>query len=343
MDPALALLLPQIRAQRAPALWVLDEHGAGGNSGVVNEAVTIVSNRFDVAGEMERAGWSTRFSDFDFSAWADGSLEAIFLRLAKEKPVVHHIVNAAARLLAPGGRLLLSGGKQQGIKSYARGAAQRLGGAVSVAKHGAVYLAAVRRGEGVVGPPLDDRDYDRLRPVAEQDGVVFLSKPGLYGWDKIDAGSALLVDYLAGQGGAAPASVCDLGCGYGYLALHAQRLYRPARLLATDNNAAALAACRENLRRAAAAAEVVAADCAAGINERFALVLCNPPFHQGFEVERDLTERFAAAARRLCADGGVALFVTNAFIPIERAAAPHFARVEAVAGDGRYKILRLTP
>lgn len=341
-DKALALLYPMVRKQQLPAVWVLDEHGAGVAAGAANAAVTVLSNRFDVAGEMGDAGWRSRFCDVDFSDLKDGSMDAVFLRLAKEKPLVHHVVNAAARCLAPGGRLLLSGGKQQGIKTYAKNAASRLAGAAQIEKYGNEYLAVITRGSASAGEALDDRDYTQLRIAVEEGELAFWSKPGLYGWDKVDEGSALLAAHLP-QFTARAERVCDLGCGYGYLSLHAWRQYAPQRLLATDNNAAALLACGENLRPLGEHAAVLASDCADGIDERFDLVLCNPPFHQGFDVERDLTERFVAAARRLLQQGGCAAFVTNSFIPIERVAAPWFGRVERVAENGRFKLTRLQP
>lgn len=338
-DGALALLFPLIRAQQAPALWVLDEHGAGSGLAVPNPAVAVLSNRVDVATEMTAAGWAARFSDFDLAPWPPGGLEAIFFRIAKEKPVVHHIINAAAERLAPGGRLVLSGGKQQGVKTYAGNAAARLGGTLEFRKMGSEYLAVIRRGE-TPGAPLDDRDYAVLRPVVRDGALEFLSKPGLYGWDKVDAGSALLLAQLPE---ATPERVCDLGCGYGFLSVHAWRRLHPRQVVASDNNAAALLACRANFAAHAIRGEVVATDCGEGIEGVFDLVLCNPPFHQGFGVERDLTERFVAAARRLTAPHGQALFVTNAFLPIEKLARHHYAQVVTLANDGRFRVTRLLP
>lgn len=340
-DAALALLWPFIRAQQRPALWVLDEHGAAAALPPPSAHVAVLSNRLDVATAMRQGHWQVTFSDYEFTPWPTASLDAVFFRLAKEKAVVHHVINAAAERLAPGGRLVLSGGKQQGIKTYAQQAARRLGGALDFRKMGKDYLAVVTRG-AALGEPLDDREYTRLRLAVTDDGLQFYSKPGLYGWDKVDAGSAMLVQHLDDfVSGAAPRSVFDLGCGYGYLSVHAWRRFAPERIVACDNNAAALLVAAKNFERHGIHGEVVAADCAEGISETFDLVLCNPPFHQGFGIERDLTERFVAAARRLTAVNGVAAFVTNAFIPIERVASDHFREVVRVAEDGRFKLSRL--
>ncbi|GAB4291928.1 MAG: class I SAM-dependent methyltransferase [Thiohalomonadaceae bacterium] len=338
-DGALALLFSHIRAQGAPALWVLDEHGGGPGMPAPNRAVTVLSNRVDVTEEMQALGWAAQFSDFDFGPWPAASLDAVFFRVAKEKPVVHHVINAAAERLIPGGRLLLSGGKQQGIKTYARQAAERLGGQLDFRKMGNEYLAVIRRGS-TAGTMLDDRDYATLRPAVTDGGLSYLSKPGLYGWDKVDVGSALLVENMPV---CAPQQVLDLGCGYGYLSVQAWRRLQPQRMVATDNNAAALLACRANFAAQGIAGEVIAADCGEGIDGVFDLVLCNPPFHQGFAVERDLTERFVASARRHTSAQGLALFVSNAFLPLEQVARRHYAQVTTLANDGRFRVTQLRP
>ena len=133
----------------------------------------------------------------------------------------------------------------------------------------------------------------------------------------------------------------DLGCGYGFLSVNAHQKGVDS-ILATDNNAAAVIACQQNFDRLGIKGAVVADDCAANQDERFDLVLCNPPFHQGFSVEGELTDRFLARAARLTARNGMALFVTNMFIPLERKAKGVFAGVDTFADNGSFKLVRLT-
>lgn len=341
-DTALTLLYPALQAQTAPALWVLDEHGGGAGLPAANPAVLVISNRLDVAAQLKRHGWTSEFNDLAFAS--DTPLDAVFFRLAKEKPVVHHVINLARQHLAPGGRLLLSGTKQQGIKTYAKHAAVALGGQVEVKKHGNDYLAIIERGEQP-GEALDDRDYASLRTIYTFDERPIVSKPGQYGWDKADNGSALLIDCLPDiVGSRQPERILDLGCGYGFLSIMAHQLYPQARIVATDNNAAAIASCRENFALHGIDGEVHADDCAAHIGGSYHLILCNPPFHQGFDVERDLTALFVEAARRLVHNKkGVAAFVVNAFIPIERVAQGKFHHIELIANNGSFKVVALRP
>ena len=110
---------------------------------------------------------------------------------------------------------------------------------------------------------------------------------------------------------------------------------------ATDNNAAALLAAAENLKAVTADYKVIAADAGNNIVERFDAVWCNPPFHQGFSVDGDMSDKFLRATKRLLSSSGRALFVVNTFIPLERSAKKHFRSVEVLANNGSFKLIAL--
>lgn len=343
-DAALAALLAQ-NADQVPTLWFADEQFHGVDPAPLRRTdCQVISNRYDVWRTLKKAGVDVRFSDFDTGDLAPAGLRRVCYRVSKEKPLVHHLINSAARLLAPGGELRLAGAKDEGIRTYCDKAGVLFGNKADIRKQGKVYLARVVRADAPPGPELDDHDYARLRPVAEQHGIELLGKPGLFGWDKIDRGSALLVEQLPTwleQFPQPPRTLLDLGCGYGYLAVMAGR-HGIERIVATDNNAAALIACRANFERHGVAGEAIAGDCGDTLDERFDAILCNPPFHQGFTAERGLTERFLAAAARLLAPRGRALFVVNRFIPLERLAAAQFRQVVPRGGDRGFQLFELT-
>ena len=343
-----ALLLPHLAEAGARALLVADENCADFPFAAL-APTPVLSNRRDIADAALGAGCAARFSDFDFTPWQPGDLDVIAAPLAKEKAVVHHIANSAATLLAPGGRLVLTGGKQEGIKTFAKTLAARLGGNSQLEKHGSRYRLVIQRSRET-GTPLDDKDYPALRPVLMVNGKPVLSKPGLFGWDRIDAGSALLTEQLPAFFGtekqpvspAPPRTLLDLGCGYGYLSLMAAR-YGDFRITATDNCAAALLACERNFEVHGIDGEVVASDAGDTLAGPFDALLCNPPFHQGFQSDRRLTDKFIAAARRLLHPRGRALFVVNSFVPLEGLAAGVFGRVQVMVNDGRFKVIVLGP
>lgn len=344
-DPAIDALLDDLGHAPASSLWLA---GPGTPDTVVHALgrradMNVVSNCFDVYLRLQAAGARARYSDFELTWPGEGQVPAVYLRIAKEKALTHYLLNRARRLLAPGGRLHLAGLKQEGIKGYIERASGLCGPVLELGRGGGgMRRAVIGRGAGDGGPDLNDNDYTRLRPVPNEDGLVFLTKPGLFGWNAVDAGSRLLVEALAAAGAPGAPPTLDLGCGYGYLTVHAARLGAP-RVVATDSNAAALLACRANVQAHGVVAQVLAGDCADTISERFERVVCNPPFHEGHRVQAQLTGRFVAAARRLLLARGEAWFVVNRFIPLPRHAAAYFGHVETAADDGRYRVYRCLP
>ncbi len=270
------------------------------------------------------------------------TVHRVLYRVSKEKPVVHHIINQAGRCLKPGGQLILCGQKTEGAKTYIEKAVSYLGTPQRARKLGSLYVAQIPRAN-TLGPALDDSDYSTPRPIFDEDGVQFYSKPGLFGWQKRDKGSALLWAQVAPRLQASGAeTLLDLGCGYGYLGLMTRSLPLKRRVL-TDNNAAALAMAAYNAEHNNLKAEIVGADCAENITDTFDTVLCNPPFHQGFSVSGDLTDRFLRSARAHLKDTGRAWFVVNRFIPLEQKAGALFSHVDVLADCDGFKVVELRP
>ncbi|WP_101757767.1 class I SAM-dependent methyltransferase [Oceanicoccus sp. KOV_DT_Chl] len=351
-DHAFDLLCHQLailnKEQRA--LWVVDENIAVADLVKVTplDNLTVMTNRYDLSLALSQHGFSVLLSDFDFSEFEHNSLDRIYYRVSKEKPVVHHVINNAGVYLSAGGELCLAGYKNEGAKTYSEKAQRYLGELVEKQRSSnSSILACLRKGD-MLSAPLDDHDYKRQVDVTtDVDGrkISLCSKPGVYGWKKIDRGSAFLVqhlDQLLQSMESPPASVLDLGCGFGYLSVLAA-LHCDAEFTATDNNVSSVALCEINFQRFAISGSVVLDNCAASINNKFDLVLCNPPFHQGFDVSGELTDRFLQTAKRLLKPKGRAFFVVNSFIPLERKAKGFFSDIDMLANNGSFKLLVLTP
>lgn len=342
-DSAFDELLPYLQIDDGNTLWIADESALAAVQVVASRAnLNLISNRCDVAAAARVVGHRTEFSDFDFSHWPDRSVQRVVYRISKEKPIVHHVLNHARRLLVPGGELVIAGFKNDGTKTYIEKCKQLFGNG-SIQKSGLVYTGFF---SGVEDSGyldfLDDQDYKNLRLI-HTPLLDFYSKPGLFGWDRVDAGSAFLLDALPdclASFSAQPRSLLDLGCGYGFLTLMTRHLPFDRRV-ATDNNAAALSAIKRNADHYGMAVDVVADDAGKSLDGLFDLVLCNPPFHQGFSVAGDLTDKFLSSACKLLAPQGAALFVVNTFIGIEKKAAERFSQVNVLAHNGSFKLVLL--
>ncbi|WP_049722009.1 methyltransferase [Gilvimarinus polysaccharolyticus] len=352
-DPALNWLLNdyQNSPERNNTVWLCDEAAREFSEQLpVREQTQFISNRWDVYTRLNAKQHRVCFNDFDFSAIADNSQAQVYYRISKEKPVVHHIINAAARVLQPGGELIIAGLKNEGAKNFLDKAANVLGCSKATKKNGLAYSARLMKHD--ISALLDDSHYSHLRAIAQLtttrgNEFSLWSKPGQFGWQKIDAGSEFLLATL--QQSLSPTdaklAVLDLGCGYGYLSCGAaQNLFNPqtTQFTLTDNNAAALQSAQHNCQQLELNANVVAADAGAEISERFDIVLCNPPFHQGFNVSDDLTERFIASASAHLKPAGHAYFVVNAFIGVEQKSKAHFKTCRELANNRQFKVLQLS-
>lgn len=329
----------------ARVLWLCDENLIGLEQRLPVPRVhsEFISNRFDIARALNQAGHQATFSDFNPGSLSAGQFDVVIYRLSKEKALVHYLLNLCQQLLPPGGQLLIAGHKAEGAKNMLDKAAQQLGSSKQTRKFGQAYTAVISVAAAALPPPLSDDNYPELRPVTPGGKTPWLSKPGQFGWRKIDSGSAFLIDTLQTLSLPCPAHLIDLGCGYGYLAVSAASLYlTPPALTLTDNNAAALLSAAANVQQNGLIAEIYPGDAGDTLTTAADLLLCNPPFHQGFSLSSELTDRFLAAAARLTTRTGQALFVVNAFIPLEKKAQSHFRSVTTLAHNRAYKVLRLT-
>lgn len=343
-DAPFELLVPELNSGEGSVLWLVDENISTEEISriKVRPEITAMTNRFDVFQQLQSAGFTANLVDYELAKGSE-VFDAVVYRVAKEKSAVHHIINRSRQWLKPDARLLLSGFKKDGIKTYIKKAGQLLGDAGELKRGDRTAQMARICNYGSDEESLDDKNYPVLR-LLENEVLDFYSKPGVFGWQKIDKGSAFLVEQLPSilDSLVSPAeSVLDLGCGYGYLSLMAAKGLS-AKFTAVDNNITAVTACRKNFQQFAIEGEVHCDDCGSSQAGGFDLVLCNPPFHQGFDVESDLTTRFIGSSHRLLKPGGRAVFVVNAFIPLERKAADFYGKVDVVAKNKSFKVLMLS-
>ncbi|NLA64437.1 MAG: methyltransferase [Leucobacter sp.] len=136
-----------------------------------------------------------------------------------------------------------------------------------------------------------------------------------FGGTAFDHGSRLLVQTLRERPPSPdPTHIVDLGCGNGVLAVTAALQWPRARVLATDQSAAAVAATKLTAQAAGVAdrVEVHRADATDSVPTGWAdLVLLNPPFHTGATVHTAVAHRLMRAVPRVLQPGGELRLVFN--------------------------------
>ncbi len=349
-DTPTSWLLEQIRQHASTqSLWFSDENVLHQlpDAQAWPQKPALITNRWDIAEHAKRLGFSAEFNDVDLSKIADNSIDHIFYRISKEKAVTHHLINQAQRVLKPLGVLWISGQKNEGVKTYIEKASALFGCGKNIQKDGMSYSSQIvkkdNNNELLSEKLLNDETYRELRECLSINNKNVLSKPGQFGWNKLDQGSEFLIEQVTQVLATENRSFehcLDLGCGYGYLTIASQHLPIKHRTL-TDNNAAALITASANCKHLNIAAEVVAGDAGEQLSKHFDLILCNPPFHQGFSVDGDLTDKFLRNAGKQLTENGLAYFVVNQFIALEKKALPYFTQINLIAQNKSFKVIEL--
>ena len=165
------------------------------------------------------------------------------------------------------------------------------------------------------------------------EGLEAWSQPGVFAWDRIDAGSLLLAQTAPVLKGAG----ADLGCGYGALATVVLGSQAVTSLRLIDLDRRAIDAARKNVTDARARFEWADARTLEGAGD-LDFIVTNPPFHDGGAEDRRLGQAFIQKAAAMLGKGGVLWLVANRHLPYEADLNAAFKRVTKVADAGGYKV-----
>lgn len=306
------------------------------------ENIRYITNRKDIANDLKAIGFDGNLSDFILEETEDNSLDFILFRLNKSKVLTNYLLEQTARILKEGGSLVLTGNNQEGIKSVIKHA-EKMGELAELELLGkGLRYARIIKKEGYE-IDLGGEEYRELVFIEdyEQD-IEFVSKPGIYGYKKIDEGSRFLAETLNNDPFSLEGKVLDLGCGFGYLAASIGRNPKIDTLIATDCNVASVVLCDHNLQTLGIEATVTLDDCGAELDDRsFDRIVCNPPFHQGFGTSKALTIKFVENTKRLLRRKGIAYFVVNKFLAVEEVCHEHYVKCTELTANNHFKILML--
>ncbi len=272
--------------------------------------------------------------------------DTVVIRLPPERMPFHLLLHDAARLLRAGGRCVVVGGNGEGIKPAAA-VMEALFGAVRIVAHGGGHrvlasvqpvepdLAAI---EALVAPYHDRSQFHEETVELRGSPLTMFSRPGVFSWEHLDEASALMVRALE----VAPAArVLDLGCGAGVLGAVAGRLAGSGVITLVDADAEAVrSATRTMLSSGVPLFRVVPSDVTSAVaQDRFDLVVTNPPFHVGKSTDLGLPLRFIEEAAQVLDPGGRLLLVANRTLPYERELERVFGSRRTVVDSGRFKVL----
>jgi 16S rRNA (guanine1207-N2)-methyltransferase len=284
------------------------------------------------ADALEAAGLALRDGD------ASRRYAAVLVLPPRQRDEARALFARAIASTAPGGRVIACAPNNEGARSAEADLAALAGPVAHLGKHKCrvVWTAPLH---GAVDP---DRAaqwavFDAPRPI---EGGRFVSRPGVFAWDRIDAASRLLAHSLPAD---LAGDAADLGAGYGYLSAELLERCPGIRTLdVIEAEARALELARANLAPQAGRAELRFhwLDVTRGLPGRYDVIVSNPPFHaQGRADRPDLGRRFIEAAAAALKPHGRFWLVANRHLPYESALTAGFAQVRTAAAQGGFKVI----
>lgn len=302
--------------------------------------------------EMARPGWLCEQS---FKPFAD-ALERSRLRLAeagtedryslvlvlppRQRDEARALFAQAVSRATPGGVVLAAIPNAEGAKSGEADLA-RLGGPLGqLSKHKCRVFWTQPVSDAVDHALLDEW---RALDTPRRNAAGYMSRPGLFAWDRVDTASALLAEYLPAD---LAGRVADLGAGYGYLS--SQLLARCAGVTAVDlyeAEARALEPARMNLEQAQRDSGKPVPfslhwhDVTQGLPQRYDAIISNPPFHQGRADLPELGRAFIDTAADALHPQGRLWLVANRHLPYEATLAARFNEVRNVVMQDGFKVI----
>lgn len=232
---------------------------------------------------------------------------------------IMHGLQIASYALKPGGHLYVTGAKERGILSTARRMQEQFGN---------VETLKISKGQRVLLS-------QKLSKVSTNETRQTIP---LFADSNLDEGTRLLLEAIEVH---EDDEALDIGCGAGFLGLSIARRASRGHVTMVDASLVAVAATQQLCQESGLSnVTVLASDAAQAVREqRFDLVVTNPPFHQGGIQTTEIAARFIRDAAHVLRSRGRFYLVANRFLKYEPIMETYFKNTTEVAGNTRYKVL----
>lgn len=264
---------------------------------------------------------------------AEGSLASITMLAPPGTLERRYAMALALRAVAPGGAFTVLAPKDRGGNRL-RKELQAFGCTVEETARRHHRIAICQRPATLDGMTdiLDEAVANGAPRLIEELGLW--SQPGVFSWDRIDPGTALLLQHLPSFSGRG----ADFGCGLGLLANAVLQSAKVTQLTLIDIDRRAIECAQHNI--ADPRAQFRWTDARGADLELTGLdfVVMNAPFHDAGTEDKALALSFVKRAAEVLRKDGVCWLVANRHLPYEAILQPLFKRVTLKLETGGYKI-----
>lgn len=184
-------------------------------------------------------------------------------------------------------------------------------------------------------PHFDLNKYWKIYESEILGDLNVYSLPGVFSANELDNGTALLLStidtHIFGD-------VLDLGCGAGVIGAYLKKQNPKTKVVMTDIHAMAIESAKRTLVENQLEGKVFASDVFSHIQNKFDLIISNPPFHDGIDTAYRAVSELIKQAKWHLKDGGELRIVANAFLPYPDLLDQYFGSHDVLAKNGKFKV-----
>ena len=273
---------------------------------------------------------SADVDDVHFGPWflSEQPYDMALVEMPKETERLRMALSMARASLVAGGRLVLIGRNDAGIKSAGRHLSEIVGEneVVDFRFHARALTATAS--VPVARASLEDWETVFTDEIVGR-ALEVHSFPGVFAHGRIDEGTRRLLAVLQVDSGA---RALDVGCGNGVIG----GWLRKGGVSCDSCDVDALAV--EAASRTAASA--FASDVYSDVAGTYDVIVTNPPFHAGVRTTSAVAIRMIEGAPAHLESGGEMWLVANRFLDYLTPLREAFARVDVVHEDNKFRVYR---
>ena len=268
--------------------------------------------------------------DVHFGQWfsSEQPYDTALVEMPKETERLRMTLSIVSSALVPGGRLVLIGRNDAGIKSAGRHLSEIVGDNETLDfRFHARALSAVASARPARSS-LDEWETVFTASIAGRTLEVH-DFPGVFSHGRVDEGTQRLLDILDVDAGA---RVLDVGSGSGVIGAW----LRVGSVMCDSCDVDALAV-EATLRTAGSA---FPSDVYSDVVDTYDVIVTNPPFHAGVRTTSAVAIRMIEEAPEHLVPRGEMWLVANRFLDYQTPLRDTFARVEIAHEDNKFRVYR---
>ncbi|MDP8034494.1 16S rRNA (guanine(1207)-N(2))-methyltransferase RsmC [Pasteurella atlantica] len=185
-------------------------------------------------------------------------------------------------------------------------------------------------------PDFNCKNFWKSYRLSIADLTIF-TLPAVFSSAELDMGSKLLLSTF-NKNDKVKGKTLDLGCGAGVIGAYLKQLFPKIKLTMSDIHAMALQSSERTLKENHLEGNVVASNVFSHIEERFDLIVSNPPFHDGIDTAYTAVETLITEAKKHLNRGGELRIVANSHLPYADLLDNLFGSHKVLAKTNKFKV-----